>query len=87
LLTHVGGDFPLHEESTDPTLTKSVITLLPYPCFAASSLAEVGEKFGPQDTGRTGRYQLRGEFYTPGLVPVATLPELQIEWAEVFEGV
>ncbi|RSK31740.1 Uma2 family endonuclease [Hymenobacter metallilatus] len=34
-----------------------------------------------------GRYQLRGEFYTPGLVPVATLPELQMEWAEVFEGV
>jgi Uma2 family endonuclease len=35
----------------------------------------------------TGRYQLRGEFYTPGLIPVATLPELQMEWAEVFEGV
>ncbi|GAB2792592.1 Uma2 family endonuclease [Hymenobacter luteus] len=34
-----------------------------------------------------GRYELRGEFYTPGLIPVATLPELQIEWAEVFEGV
>lgn len=34
-----------------------------------------------------GRYQLRGEFYTPGLVPVTTLPELLIEWAEVFEGV
>jgi len=34
-----------------------------------------------------GRYQLRGEFYTPGPIPVATLPELQLEWAEVFEGV
>ncbi|WP_262924441.1 hypothetical protein [Hymenobacter tibetensis] len=34
-----------------------------------------------------GHYALRGEFYTPGLIPVATLPELQIEWAEVFEGV
>ncbi|WP_139920574.1 Uma2 family endonuclease [Hymenobacter sp. DG01] len=34
-----------------------------------------------------GRYELRGEFYTPGLIPVATLPELQIAWAEVFEGV
>jgi len=34
-----------------------------------------------------GRYTLRGEFCTPGLIPVATLPELQMEWAEVFEGV
>lgn len=34
-----------------------------------------------------GRYELRGEFYTPGLIPVATLPGLQLEWAEVFEGV
>ncbi|WP_232066372.1 Uma2 family endonuclease [Hymenobacter sp. BT18] len=37
--------------------------------------------------GEDGRYQLRGEFYTPGLIPVATLPELQMEWTEVFEGV
>jgi len=34
-----------------------------------------------------GRYELRGEFYTPGPIPVATLPELQMEWAEVFEGI
>ncbi|NVO32791.1 Uma2 family endonuclease [Hymenobacter lapidiphilus] len=35
----------------------------------------------------TGRYELRGEFHTPGPIPVATLPELVMEWAEVFEGV
>lgn len=35
----------------------------------------------------TDRYELRGEFYTPGPIPVATLPELRMEWAEVFEGV
>jgi len=34
-----------------------------------------------------GHYQLHGEFYTPGSIPVATLPELQLEWVEVFEGV
>ncbi|UYZ63562.1 Uma2 family endonuclease [Hymenobacter weizhouensis] len=37
--------------------------------------------------GDAGRYELRGEFYQPGPVPVATLPELRIEWVEVFEGV
>ncbi|OWP64539.1 restriction endonuclease [Hymenobacter amundsenii] len=35
----------------------------------------------------TARYELRGEFHTPGPIPVATLPELVMEWAEVFEGV
>jgi Uma2 family endonuclease len=34
-----------------------------------------------------GRYQVRGEFYTPGPVPVYTLPEVGIEWTEVFDGV
>ena len=34
-----------------------------------------------------GRYQVRGEFYTPGPVPVHTLPEVGIEWTEVFDGV
>lgn len=34
-----------------------------------------------------GRYQVRGEFYTPGPIPVQTLPEFSIEWDEVFEGV
>ncbi len=36
---------------------------------------------------KDGRYQLLGEFYTPGLIPVTTLPELQMVWDEVFEGV
>ena len=34
-----------------------------------------------------GRYQLRGEFYQPGPIPVHTLPGFSMEWAEVFEGV
>lgn len=34
-----------------------------------------------------GDYQLRDELYAPGLIPVAVLPELQMAWAEVFEGV
>lgn len=36
--------------------------------------------------GANGRYELQGEFFQPGLIPVATLPELSIEWKEVFEG-
>lgn len=40
-----------------------------------------------QFSGYLAATQLRGEFYTLGLIPVATLPELQMEWAEVFEGV
>ncbi|TGE17533.1 Uma2 family endonuclease [Hymenobacter elongatus] len=34
-----------------------------------------------------GQYELQGEFYQPGPIPVATLPGLLLEWAEVFEGV
>ncbi|SDX75385.1 Uma2 family endonuclease [Hymenobacter psychrophilus] len=33
------------------------------------------------------QYQLRGEFYQPGPIPVATLPGTALEWAEVFEGI
>ncbi|AII53230.1 hypothetical protein N008_14750 [Hymenobacter sp. APR13] len=29
---------------------------------------------------------MRGELYPPGLMPVATLPALRLQWAEVFEG-
>ncbi|NVO84648.1 Uma2 family endonuclease [Hymenobacter terrestris] len=32
------------------------------------------------------QYQLQGEFYQPGPIPVATLPGTTLEWAEVFEG-
>lgn len=32
-------------------------------------------------------YQTRGDFYEPGPVPCHTLPELQLEWADVFENV
>jgi Uma2 family endonuclease len=34
-----------------------------------------------------GRYQLQGEFYTPGLIPVHTLSGFNMAWEEVFEGV
>ncbi|MBC6612765.1 Uma2 family endonuclease [Hymenobacter sp. BT507] len=34
-----------------------------------------------------GRYQLRGEFYQPGPIPVHTLLGFSLEWDEVFEGV
>ena len=33
-----------------------------------------------------GRYQVRGEFYTPGSIPVHMLPGCSIEWTEIFEG-
>ena len=34
-----------------------------------------------------GRYQVRGEYYQPGPVPVHTFKNITLEWAEVFEGV
>ncbi|RZK37907.1 MAG: Uma2 family endonuclease [Hymenobacter sp.] len=34
-----------------------------------------------------GEYQPKGDFYEPGLIPSHTLPELPLEWADVFEGV
>ena len=30
------------------------------------------------------QYQLAGEFYEPGPIPVRTLPGLSLEWTEVF---
>jgi Uma2 family endonuclease len=46
-----------------------------------------GEKSVTVYVLQDGRYQVRGEFYTPGLIPIRTLPEFGIEWTEVFEGV
>lgn len=34
-----------------------------------------------------GRYRVRGEYYEPGLIPVATLPDFSVVWDEVFEHV
>ena len=34
-----------------------------------------------------GRYQIHGEYYKPGPIPVHTLAGLTQEWAEIFEGV
>ncbi|GAB2790388.1 Uma2 family endonuclease [Hymenobacter luteus] len=46
-----------------------------------------GEKSVTVYVLRDGCYQVRGEFYTPGLIPVHTLPEFGVEWTEVFKGV
>ena len=35
---------------------------------------------------QAGHYQLQGEYYTPGLIPVHTLPEFSTDWDEVFEN-
>ena len=32
------------------------------------------------------RYKLIGDYWQPGPVPVHTLPDLVVEWSEVFEG-
>ncbi|MGI4863131.1 MAG: Uma2 family endonuclease [Janthinobacterium lividum] len=36
---------------------------------------------------QNGEYQTMGEYYEPGLITSHTLPEFQLEWADVFEGV
>ncbi|QKG52974.1 Uma2 family endonuclease [Hymenobacter sp. BRD67] len=36
---------------------------------------------------QAGEYQAVGEYYEPGLVPSHTLPELALQWADVFAGV
>jgi len=33
-----------------------------------------------------GQYKIASEYSEPGLMPVATLPGLSLEWAEVFAG-
>ena len=34
-----------------------------------------------------GRYQLRGTYFEPGLIPCQTLPELRMQWGQVFAGI
>ena len=46
-----------------------------------------GEKAVATYVLEAGRYESRGSYYEPGLIPCATLPEFAVEWAEVFEGV
>ena len=36
---------------------------------------------------QNGDYQFVAEYYEPGLVPSHTLPEFQLQWADVFAGV
>ena len=35
---------------------------------------------------QNGQYELRGEFFEPGRVPVTMRPELVVEWQDVFRG-
>ena len=46
-----------------------------------------GEKSIAIHVLQDGSYQLQGEFYTPGLIPVHTLPGFNVAWEEVFKGV
>ena len=46
-----------------------------------------GERSISVYTLQEGQYQLQGDYYEPGLVPSRTLPELQVQWADVFEHV
>jgi Uma2 family endonuclease len=36
---------------------------------------------------REGDYQPQADYYEPGLIPSHTLPDLQLEWRDVFDGV
>jgi len=46
-----------------------------------------GERSISVYTLRDGEYQLQGDYYEPGPVPCRTLPELQLQWADVFDNV
>ena len=46
-----------------------------------------GEQSITTFTLRDGEYQPTGVYEEPGLVPSHTLPELSLEWADVFAGV
>ena len=35
---------------------------------------------------KDGQYRPTGEYYTPGPIPVLTLPGFALEWNEVLEG-
>ena len=35
---------------------------------------------------KNGRYELAGEYSEPGALPLATLPGLTLEWAEIFDA-
>jgi len=46
-----------------------------------------GERSISVYTLQDGEYQPQGDYYEPGPVPCRTLPELQVQWADVFENV
>jgi len=46
-----------------------------------------GEKTVATYVLENGRYQSRGSYFEPGLLPVHTLPGLQLEWEGLFAGV
>lgn len=45
-----------------------------------------GEKTVAVYALENGEYCRAGEYYTPGPIPVLTLPGFALEWSEVFEG-
>ncbi|MBC8085156.1 MAG: Uma2 family endonuclease [Hymenobacter sp.] len=45
-----------------------------------------GEKAVATYVLENGRYQLRGSYFEPGLLPAHTLPALQLQWERVFAG-
>ena len=63
-----------------------------YDLYAESGVGEYwivlpGEQTVSVYVLQNGEYQPLGDFYEPGLIPSHTLPELQLAWADVFEGV
>lgn len=67
--------------------TKSKFTLYEENGVAEYWIVFPGEKSVAVYLLEDGQYQLRGEYYQPGPIPSATLPEVAITWEEAFEGV
>ena len=62
-----------------------------YCLYAENGVAEYWIVFPGEQSISTfvlkeGDYELAGEYYEPGLIPSHTLPELQLQWAAVFES-
>ncbi|WP_310396936.1 Uma2 family endonuclease [Hymenobacter sp.] len=66
-------------------------TKIKFDLYEESGVAEYwivfsGEKMMAAFLLDGGQYRLAGEYYTPGPIPVGTLPGLALEWSEVFAG-
>ena len=67
-------------------------TTTKFDLYAENGVAEYwivfpGERVITTYVLQNDEYELTGEYYEPGRVPSHTLPELQLEWADVFDGV